>query len=111
MPLKFWGLEGKLSVKGEVSVVQSHFLLSYFPENLEACVERPHQRERVSSIAPQVFKEMVLLRPSGCDSVVNPALHLYLVLEVYLLRTTEPLVMAGSVSDTVNLNTIAQQEL
>lgn len=108
MPLKFWGLEGKSSVKGEVSVAQSHFLLFYFPENLEACVERPHQREGMFSIAPQILKEMVLLRPSGCVNVVNPALHLCLVLELYLLRTADSLVMAGSVSDTVNPNTILQ---
>lgn len=65
VPQTLWGLEGKPSGKGEVSVAQIHFL-SCFPEHLEACVQS--QREGASSLVPQGLEEMVL-RPRECANV------------------------------------------
>lgn len=47
-------------------MAQSYFLLSCFPEHLEACV--PSQREGASSLVSQGLEEMIL-GPRGCENV------------------------------------------
>lgn len=92
MPLKFWGLEGKPRVKGEVSVAQSHGLPFYF--SFWALCRRTLPEGRGFLPCPQ-----------GVWSC--PDLRLCLVLELYLLRRADSLVIPGSVSDTVNPNNSA----